>query len=81
MAYKDLDIQQAQATAETKLSLKAYSGYLQRLYGLRKHCGTTGVNSLLLLRFAISHWDNRPGAANAYDESGLTRIIRQINQI
>lgn len=79
--YTDIQIQQAQATAEAKITTQAYSTYLQQLYGLKNYCPCAELKCLLLFRFALSCWDNRPGATNDYPVWGLTSIIKRINAL
>jgi hypothetical protein len=80
MAFRTIEIQQALASVEAKLSTAAYSTYLKRLYGMMHTCSTT-VFRLLLLQFAISNWDNRPGATNPFTEAQLSNLIRQVNKL
>lgn len=77
----DLDIQQAIASAEAKLSTTAYSRYLQDAYGLSNYCKSNTIGCLLLFLFALQNWDNRPGGSNPYTERQLVGIIGKINQI
>lgn len=80
--YSDLQVQQVQATVESKITLQAYSRYLKDLYGMRNYCRENVVGALLLLRFAIGNWDNRVGAiTNPYSQYGLNNIIKRINAI
>lgn len=79
--YTDIEIQQAQATVEAKLTTQAYSTYLKKLYGLQKYCPCAPIKCLLLFRFALSNWDNRPGGVNYIPEWGLNNIIKRINAL
>lgn len=79
--YTDIQIQQAQATVEAKITTEAYSAYLKKLYGLRNYCSCAELKCLLLFRFALSGWDNRPGGVNDYSVGGLTNIIKRINAL
>lgn len=79
--YTDIEVQQAQATVEAKLTVEAYSAYLKKLYGLQKYCPCAPIKCLLLLRFALSNWDNRVGGSNYYSTQGLNNIIKRINAL
>lgn len=82
MPYRVIDIQQALASAESKLSRRTYSIMLKKLYGVFDACScSTEIQRLLLFRFALTKWDTREGATNAFDDSGLTNIIQQVNQL
>lgn len=76
-----MQVQQVQATVESKITLQAYSRYLKDLYGMRDYCRENVVGALLLLRFALENWDNRPGATNYYSQYGLNNIIKRINAL
>lgn len=78
--YTDTDIQQAIATAESKITREAYSRCLKDLYGMANHCTENILGCLLLFRFALLSWDNRAGATtNVYTTTNLSNIIRRIN--
>lgn len=79
--YTVLEIQQAQASADSKLTLTAYSAYLQKLYGMYIECKRDVSKRLLLIRFALSKWDTRPGASNPYSEAALTNLIKALNKL
>lgn len=79
--YSSIQVQQVQATVEAKITLQAYSTYLKNLYGMRNYCCENALGALLLLRFALENWDNRPGATNPYSQYGLNNIVKRINAI
>lgn len=79
--YTDTEIAQALATVESKLTLQSYSRCLKDSYGMADNCPTFLIGCLLLLRFALLNWDNRPGAVNYYSVQGLNGIIRRINSL
>lgn len=82
MSYTDIEIQQAIATVESKLTMQAYSTYLKDHYGLKNYCGQNLIGCLLLFRFALENWDNRVGAVtNPYTLLGLSAIIKRINAL
>lgn len=79
--FSAIEIQQHRATADSKLSLQTYSQYLKKRYSLADYCGCNKINILLLLRFAISKWDVRPGAVNPYSATQLEGMVRVINRL
>ena len=79
--FSVLEIQQHRATADSKLTLHAYSDYLKRMYSMVNICGCNKINVLLLLRFAISKWDARTGAVNPYSFAQLEGMVRTLNRI
>lgn len=79
--YTDLEIAQAQATVEAKITLQAYSRALKDIYGMANYCPSFELGCLLLFRFALGNWDNRQGATNPYPVSGLNSIIKRINAL
>jgi hypothetical protein len=81
MSYTALEIQQALATADSKLELAVTSSFLRRLYGMYQNCEESTARALSLLRFALSKWDHREGATNAYTEAQLGNIIRGIHKL
>jgi hypothetical protein len=80
--YTDLQIQQAIATVQAKLTTQAYSRYLKDLYGSSEdYCLCNEIACLLLFRFALLSWNNLPGATNFYTTVGLNNIIKRINAL
>lgn len=79
--YTDLEVTEARATVEAKLTLEAYSRALKDIYGMANYCPEFKIGCLLLFRFALLNWDNRVGATNPYSFAGLNNIIKRINAL
>lgn len=77
----DLDIQQAVATGQVKLSTEAYSRYLKQSFGLATYCIESRLNCLMLFLYAIGGWDNRPGAANPYPVKDLNSLTTKLHEL
>lgn len=77
----DLDIQQAIATGQAKLSADSYSRYLKQSYGLANYCMGSRLRCVLLFGWAAGAWDNRPGAINAFALFNLNTLIAKLNEL
>lgn len=77
----DLDIQQAIATGQAKLSAEAYSRYLSKTFGLATYCMGSRLNCLMLFLYAIGGWDNRPGALNPYSVTDLDSLTKKLHEL
>lgn len=80
MPYTNTYINQVKATADSKLALRSYSGFLKRLYGMSMST-CLNIKELLLLKFTLDSWDNNPGTLNTLSETQLTKVIRTVNKL
>lgn len=77
----DIDIQEAIATGQSKLSADAYSRYLKQSYGLSSYCMGSRLRCILLFLWATGGWDNRPGASNSFGLINLDAMVGKLNQL
>lgn len=77
----DLDIQQAIATGEAKLSVDSYSRYLKQSYGLANYCMGSRLRCLQLFLWSTGGWDNRPGAVNPFALFNLNTLVAKLNEL
>lgn len=77
----NLDIQQAIATGQAKLSADAYSRYLKQSYGLASYCMGSRLRCVSLFLFAVGGWNNEVGATNPYMTCDLNSLIAKLNEL
>lgn len=77
MLIATADIAAKQTEATELIAKLAYNRFARKLYGLQTpDLGTE--RKLLLLLYALSHWDNRTGALNAITADQLRRIMDNV---
>lgn len=77
----DMDIQQAIATGQAKLSTDAYSRYLKQRFGLAEYCQSSRLRCIQLFLWSIGAWDNRVGATNAYTTRDLNSLTTKLHEL